>query len=40
MRYLRLILMAICGAFLVNPPEGESCGPFVPAAQFGFVHNP
>jgi hypothetical protein len=40
MRYLRLILMAMCGAFLVNPPEGESCGPFFPAAQFGYINNP
>jgi hypothetical protein len=40
MRYLRLILIAMCGALLVNPPEGEGCGPWYPAAQFGYVYNP
>ena len=40
MRYLRLILIVMCGAFLVNPPEGESCGPWLPAAQFVYVYNP
>jgi hypothetical protein len=40
MRYLRLILILMCGAWLVNPPESESCGPWLPAAQFGYVNNP
>jgi hypothetical protein len=40
MRYLRLILILMCGALLVDPPEGESCGPWNPAAQFGYVYNP
>lgn len=40
MRYLRLILIPICGAWLASPPESESCGPWLPAAQFGYVNNP
>jgi hypothetical protein len=40
MRYLRLILILMFGAWLVNPPESESCGPWLPAAQFGYVNNP
>jgi hypothetical protein len=40
MRYLRVVLILMCGALLVNPPEGESCGPWIPVAQFGYVNNP
>lgn len=40
MRYLRLILILMCGALLVAPPENESCGPWLPAAQFGYISNP
>ncbi len=40
MRYLRLILILMCGAWLANPPESESCGPWLPTAQFGYVNDP
>jgi hypothetical protein len=40
MRYLKLLLVLVCGALLVNPPEIESCGPFLPSAQFGYINNP
>jgi len=40
MRYLRLILILMCGAWLVNPPEGEGCGPWLFTAQFGYIYNP
>jgi tetratricopeptide (TPR) repeat protein len=40
MRFIRLVLILGFGALLVGPPETESCGPFVPTAQFGFINNP
>jgi tetratricopeptide (TPR) repeat protein len=33
-----LLLLSI--PLLLNPPEGSACGPFLPAAQFGYIHNP
>ena len=40
MRCLWLILVLFGAALLLDPPEGESCGPFLPDAQFVYLHNP
>lgn len=37
MRILALLLLA---AALADPPQAESCGPFLPAAQFSYVSQP
>lgn len=39
-RPLVSVLVVLAVPFLLNPPEGNACGPFLPGAQFGFVHNP
>jgi hypothetical protein len=40
MRFVRLVLILACCALLVDPPDGESCGPWLPAAQFAYINNP
>ena len=40
MRYLRVVLILVAAAFVVDPPEGSGCGPFLPEAQFGYLYNP
>ncbi len=40
MRYLRIVLSLIAAALVVDPPQGAGCGPFLPEAQFGYMHNP
>ena len=34
------MLLLISIPLLLDPPEGDACGPFLPEAQFGFVYNP
>jgi len=35
-----LALLFALGAMLLNPPDGDACGPFLPEAQFAFIHQP
>ena len=37
---LCLLLLLAAGALLLDPPAGESCGPFLPDAQFVYVRAP
>ena len=43
MNCLRVTLIAgliLPVPLLLDPPAGDACGPFIPVAQFGYIHNP
>jgi len=40
MKYVRVALLLGTGAIFVNPPDLNSCGPFIPEAQFAWLHGP
>jgi hypothetical protein len=40
MKYLRVLLLMLVGALLLQPPDLNSCGPFIPEAQFAWLHGP
>src|SRR5258707_14577435 len=40
MKYLRALLLVFVGALVLDPPDLDSCGPFIPQAQFAWIHGP
>jgi hypothetical protein len=40
MKLVRTFLIAVAAILLVEPPESQSCGPFLPEAQFAFRLGP
>jgi hypothetical protein len=40
MKYLRTLLLVFVGALVLDPPDLDSCGPFIPQAQFEWLHGP